>query len=370
MFTIQGCLCTEWSIKMPGNITAVSGSCIVIPCTFTLPAKYNAKLNNSTVLWSRGLIGGPTVLSSNKQLASDFGGEIVGDFKSKNCTTVFTNLPQGFSEPLLFRVEGPNEVKYTYSKELFISFQRGSLPPPELSMSPPGELRAGKTLTLTCRARDPCPSLPPEVKIDPEMGSSQVESFLQVDSEQGVRFVTATQSFMMKPIHHGRNVTCQAIYPRRDGGKSYGEVESLTLNILYGPHNTRVMMSLPSPVPVGKLVTLRCHSEANPAVTSYNWWTENKGHLVLRATGQELVLMATWADKGLYACEATNPYGQEKSAVVALEVEGGSFSMAMPFCGIHPCSTGIYVAGNIFEVHIGDIVYNYVYSSYPKCWLR
>lgn len=89
-----------------------------------------------------------------------------------------------------------------------------------------------------------------------------------------------------------------------------------------GPHNTRVMMSPASPVPVGRHVVLRCLSEANPPVTAYNWYAVgNTGQQVLRATGREMSLIVTSADKGLYVCEAISPQGQEKSGVVALEVE-------------------------------------------------
>lgn len=124
-FPSVGCLSTEWSIQMPENITAISGSCIVIPCSFSFPDKYSTELKNSTVLWTQGTIGGPMVLRYDKSQATGFKGEILGDFKNRNCTTSFTELPLGFREPLFFRVEGPTEFKYTYNKQLFISFQKG-----------------------------------------------------------------------------------------------------------------------------------------------------------------------------------------------------------------------------------------------------
>ncbi|XP_076120467.1 B-cell receptor CD22-like [Alosa pseudoharengus] len=349
---LQGCLCTEWSIQMPENITAINGSCIVIPCIFSFPAKYNTEVNASSALWTRATIGGPVVLRSDKSLATGFEGEIVGDFKNRNCTTVFTKLPLGFSEPLLFRVEGPSEMKYTYAKELFISFQRERPPHPVLSLSPSDGVRTGRTLTLTCRASAPCPSLLPEVRLELEMDHSQQPS-VQVDSEQGVMFVMATLSFTVMPRHHGQTVTCEAIYPRKYGAKSHG-VENQTLNILYGAHNTRVMMSPPSPVPVGTLVTLRCLSEANPPVNTYNWYAGSaNGQLILSASGQELALMATLADKGLYVCQAIALWGQEKSAVVALEVEDGSEGQqcsVVPYviCGVLAC---LYVLNVVVDVY-------------------
>ncbi|XP_062390083.1 B-cell receptor CD22-like isoform X2 [Sardina pilchardus] len=350
--SVIGFILQEWFIQMPENITAISGSCIVIPCTFSFPAKYKTEVNTSVALWTRGKVGGPAVLQSDTSPASGFEGEIVGDFKNKNCTTVFTELPLGFSEPLLFRVEGPSDLKYTYAKELFISFQRERPPRPVLSLSPSGGLRPGKTLTVTCRASAPCPSLLPEVRLELEMDQSQ-QSSVQVHSEQGVMFVMANLSFTVMARHYGQNVTCEAIYPGKYGAKSHG-VESQTLNILYGPHNTRVTMSRPSPVPVGALVTLRCLSEANPPVNTYNWYAGiTSGQRTLRASGQELALMATGADRGLYSCEAISPWGEQKSAVVALEVEDGSEGQQCSmvpyvFCGVLAC---LYVLTIVVDVY-------------------
>ncbi|KAL2081134.1 hypothetical protein ACEWY4_022987 [Coilia grayii] len=347
---LHGCLCTQWSIQMTENITAVSGSCIVVPCSFTVSPEYDTELHNTSVaLWSRGVVGGPAVLKTDQTVAAGFKGKILGDIKSKNCTTVFTELPQGFKEALLFRVEGPANLKYTYPKELFISFQTGSAPQPVLSVSPRGEVRAGSTLTLKCRAIAPCPSLPPEVRLWPQMDGSN--SSPQVYSEQGVMFVTVTESFTVTPNHYGLNVTCEVEYPRRNGRESHREAQSMTLNILYGPHNTRVLMSFPSPVPVGRLLNLSCLSEANPPVTSYNWYTVSGDQLVLRATGQELFLMTSWADRGLYVCEAISPNGQERSAILALEVEteGPQCSM-VPYvlCGVLAC---LYVITLLVEIY-------------------
>ncbi|XP_041922841.1 LOW QUALITY PROTEIN: sialic acid-binding Ig-like lectin 10 [Alosa sapidissima] len=325
---LQGCLCTEWSIQMPENITAISGSCIVIPCTFSFPAKYNTEVNASSALWTRATIGGPVVLRSDKSLATGFEGEIVGDFKNRNCTTVFTKLPLRFSEPLLFRVEGPSEMKYTYAKELFISFQRERPPHPVLSLSPSGGVRTGRTLTPT--------SLYIVLSV----------SIICVDSEQGVMFVMATLSFTVMPRHHGQNVTCEAIYPRKYGAKSHG-VESQTLNILYQGNDEP-----PEPGPVGTLVTLHCLSEANPPVNTYNWYAGSaNGQLILRASGQEQALHLCC--KGLYVYQAIALWGQEKSAVVALEVEDGSEGQqcsVVPYviCGVLAC---LYVLNVVVDVY-------------------
>ena len=108
-----GALSSEWSVWMPQSITALRGSCVLIPCRFEIPDKYKSDLTSSpSAIWSRGSMDGPYIFNSadNKTFTQ---GTLEGDLLEKNCTTRLQNFT-GVNDTYFFRLECPNPLKYNF----------------------------------------------------------------------------------------------------------------------------------------------------------------------------------------------------------------------------------------------------------------
>ncbi|KAL4601599.1 myelin-associated glycoprotein-like, partial [Arapaima gigas] len=77
----------QWSVNMPHQITALTGSCVVIPCRFSCPADHRPR----DAVWYQYVNRGyPLVYSRNNpgKVIEKFRGktELVGNVAEKNCS--------------------------------------------------------------------------------------------------------------------------------------------------------------------------------------------------------------------------------------------------------------------------------------------
>lgn len=116
----------KWLIRMPMKIDAINGFCVIIPCQFEIPDSFKPSLNESVeAIWKITSIDGPNVLSSQSTVQSSLKGNVIGNILEKNCTTMFHNVPAGFSDTLFFRLQGPEPLKYTFQQGVNITVHKG-----------------------------------------------------------------------------------------------------------------------------------------------------------------------------------------------------------------------------------------------------
>ncbi|CAB1321067.1 unnamed protein product [Coregonus sp. 'balchen'] len=315
-FLLKGALCQQWSLWTPQSIVAVGGACLLVPCRFKNPAKFDADLKNCTVtgIWKKNHELGNIVFHSAQTDAQNIiKGVMVGNLLDKNCTTIFNSFPAGYDDTYIFRLE------YTPPKPQLISM---------------GNITEGEQVRLSCSAPAPCPTLPPSLTWTSGLGGS-VESQLQ-EGIDGLMTMTSTLTFTASLPHHALMVKCSARYTLQSGGTTKTTEGNLTLNVLYAPKNTVALSSPTGSVPEGRAVTLTCQSDANPPVELYSWYKDISGQVTWKANGQTLVLLVSKADSGLYLCEAHNQKGSQRSKAMPLELESGQFSKMAPYiiCGV------------------------------------
>lgn len=307
---IQGVKCNDWTVTLPQNITAVRGSCVSVPCRFEVPSDYEKHIHNCSkgVVWKRG----PAHLSPSLIIVP---GLLVGDIRQKNCTTVFQSSPKDQKDMYFFRLQCPN-FQYTFPKGVYITFQPGAAPPLLTSV---GRVSEGDQLMLQCSAPVPCPSLPPALTWtapgNPKDKYSQI-----LESSDGQMIMKSTLTFTTSALHHNRTVTCSVSYPLAEGGSTESSATTPTLNVTYGPRFTQAELNVSGPVSERHIVTFTCRSDANPPVSSYTWFKDNRGTLVKQGEGVTLVLQVRQKNSGLYLCEAHNERGSQRSPHLALEV--------------------------------------------------
>nr|XP_029482644.1 sialoadhesin-like isoform X1 [Oncorhynchus nerka]XP_029482653.1 sialoadhesin-like isoform X1 [Oncorhynchus nerka] len=308
---LQGVLCLDFAALMPQNIKALSGSCVNIPCSFTLQSRFESFLTTSCKgIWRKGWPGVQVFDSSLTGTGlNTIQGNLTGNMQQKECTTILNDLPS-FNDYFSFRIECDNYLKYSFPEVVTIYVKEN---PSKPTLSPATvNVMEGTSVSLICSAEAPCPSLPPTLTWTPTLSDS-VED-LQVTPN---RVITSILNFTASHVHHGEKISCTALYKQQAGKSDKSSKTDLTVTVLYSPKNTSVSVSPSGSVVEGRYVTLTCSSNANPAVWRYNWYRVI-GEQVSTVWASRTLTVQVPADYSYFYCEAINDHGTKKSSVIQL----------------------------------------------------
>ncbi|KAI9999932.1 hypothetical protein NQD34_011775 [Periophthalmus magnuspinnatus] len=299
----------SWSVDMPAEVVGLDGSCVLLPCSFTIPLEYERHLNHSCrAMWKRGSWSRTLVYDSGASAqANVVQGNLTGNLQSNDCTTVLYGLPPHHYDHYYFRLEC-EQLKYNYPESVLIRIQ-GALPKPTLSPSSL-EVEEGSLVTLNCTALAPCPTEAPVVEWSPAIGEE-----LEV-MERG--FVSSILNFSASHLHNGLTVSCSALYSRLAVSTELLYENSLTLHVRYPPKNTSLLS--PGPVREGSPVTLSCLADANPAVDGFSWYTLDGDQVTAVGSTQNYSTTASEAQRHFF-CQAHNKYGHQNSSITHLDVQ-------------------------------------------------
>uniref|UniRef100_A0A4W5L9C2 Ig-like domain-containing protein n=1 Tax=Hucho hucho TaxID=62062 RepID=A0A4W5L9C2_9TELE len=291
---VSGVLCADWTALMPQSIGALKGSCVRIPCSFTLgflkSVDYNPclKTHSCNAIWMRG--------GTDKR--NTVGSSPSGNLNQKDCTTILDNMPTG--DTYYLRLECGNCVKFNFGTPVQINIADT---PPTPTLTPATvEVMEGTSVSLICSAAAPCPSLPPTLTWTPRLGQS--EKGLQ-ENQDKTQVKTSSLTFTASYLHHEQNISCSALYKQQDGK-----------NVL-SPETMSVSPS--GPVVEGISVTLTCSSNANPAVKTYTWYRVNGVQMTSIGHGEKHQTQV-YTDQRKFYCEARNVHGTQNSSVFELDI--------------------------------------------------
>jgi hypothetical protein len=101
---------------MPQNIEALSGSCVAIPCSFTLGSGYESSLTASCKgIWRKGWRRVHVFDSSLTGTGlNTIQGNLTGNLQQKECTTILNDFTSYFNDYFCFRLECDNALKYNF----------------------------------------------------------------------------------------------------------------------------------------------------------------------------------------------------------------------------------------------------------------
>ncbi|XP_067248468.1 sialic acid-binding Ig-like lectin 7 [Chanodichthys erythropterus] len=253
-FLLQGVCCRDFSISLTEKIEALSGSCVIIKCTFEIEDKYDTNLTESdTGQW---FINGTDVninqvFNSRDPKPDHFKGEITGNLHEKNCTTIFYNVSSNHNGKYYFRIES-GALKYTYTEKQNISTINVIESPPKPTeklyvVQDQEEVLEGSSVSLRCSAETLCSSPPPTLTWSSTPRIPLSESSRRQELISDLNF-TAAHS------HHRVTFTCTITYQILDKNKTAQN------NITYAPK-----ISLSSSCNRTDVIECFCKVDGNPS---------------------------------------------------------------------------------------------------------
>ncbi|XP_071376420.1 sialic acid-binding Ig-like lectin 5 [Centroberyx affinis] len=311
---LQGSLCQTFEAFMPQTIAVLSGSCVTIPCSFNIAERFTSDLDNTcTAIWR---IGGDEVFGTSdpteQQARQRLHGEVTGDLIKKDCTTTLNNMTTDYSGEYFFRLQCQNNLKYTFPDTTVNIVVEAAPPSPTLTPSRL-EMKEGSSVSLSCSAAAPCPSLPPTLTWTPRLGKSQ-ETLKE--NQDKTKVMTSVLTFTASRLHDGQTISCTALYNQQAGSKNLSAAARSTVSILYAPRLPSVSVSPSGLVQAGSAVTLACRSDANPAV-KYTWYrVDGDQKLVVGSENNVTLNNIDRKKKGPYMCEAKNAHGEANATVL------------------------------------------------------
>ncbi|XP_019963645.2 sialic acid-binding Ig-like lectin 13 [Paralichthys olivaceus] len=309
---LAACSYKKFCITAPQMIEALHGSCLQIPCNFSFQPTQDFAGKNIGV-WIKGdprFETFPQNVIFNGSRTENDPVKIIGNLSQKNCTSVFNNLNKTYTDKFFFRVERQNFRATAVCCPLQINVT--DIPPrPRIEMS--GDLKEGKSLTMTCSAPTPCPHSPPKLTWGHK---EQPHNNIHVNAD-GTLTTEIKRNITLSDKYDGCNITCSAIYPVNGGKHVETTPVKVTLNISYAPKDT--MASISSSLSADGWVNLTCTSRANPPVNHFIWFKVNPDGATNVSEGVVYRVSAT--DGGVYFCKATNALGCQKSPKLHLNVK-------------------------------------------------
>uniref|UniRef100_A0A3Q4HDJ3 Ig-like domain-containing protein n=1 Tax=Neolamprologus brichardi TaxID=32507 RepID=A0A3Q4HDJ3_NEOBR len=320
----SGSLCQNWAVFLPQTVEALSGSCMLIRCRFTLPPEWEEFLDDSCkAIWKKGWSRTPVFDSSLTGASGSLNiqqGNLTGTLRDKDCTTIFNNMPPRHYDNYYFRLLSPPLAILHIKPHLYyilvhyvifvLFYFSDSLPKPTITPSNL-EVEEGTAVTLTCSAVSHCPILPPLLTWSPALGDTEEE----VEANPATSVINFTASH----LHNEQKVSCTAVYNRQAGKSDLLYEKILTLSVLFSPRETTVIVDPTGPVLEGSSVSLICTSRSNPPVTNYTWYRDNE---IDKDLGPVLVIDgADTSHSGDYHCTAKNDLGEETSAAIQLDIQ-------------------------------------------------
>ncbi|XP_027130060.1 sialic acid-binding Ig-like lectin 7 isoform X5 [Larimichthys crocea] len=235
VFFVSGALaaCSKRSylfITAPQKMEALSGSCLLIPCTFRATLEQEFDSRETFGVWiktdSRFDIDPNNVIFSSSRTDNIYPMRFTGNLREKNCTTLFSNLTTNYTDTYYFRVENKPFMGTAYCDPLKITVQ-DSPPSPRIEIS--GDLKEKESVSITCSAFTPCPHSPPKLT-----WNLQQDSHNKIQENTDGTFTTKIQkTITLSDQHDGYNITCSVTYPVNEGKHVKTAEQRKTLSVSY-----------------------------------------------------------------------------------------------------------------------------------------
>ncbi|KAL2086237.1 hypothetical protein ACEWY4_017296 [Coilia grayii] len=293
MCSISGVCGERWGVTLPhGDICAVTGSSVVMPCSFTHPPH----LTVTEVYWIiNATPGGETTDLRNRP---QYEGRVqYSADKEKNCTMTLSDVRDTDTALYYARIE-TNIPKEKFQSWLVSLRVKG------LVIQISGAAIEGQEVKLSC------------------VSDCSLRQNSRIMWKKDGHVLPLTQTHNNELTLHSISTEDEGEYSCAVEGREDYPSPPLKITVMYPPKNTLASVSPAGEILEGSSVTLTCSSDANPPVQSYTWY-RRRGGAASVVGSQQIYSMTniTSEHSGLYYCMAKNQHGSSHSTDVHLDVQ-------------------------------------------------
>ncbi|XP_013907043.1 PREDICTED: myelin-associated glycoprotein-like [Thamnophis sirtalis] len=325
-----------WSSILPNSIQALKGSCVVIPCSFTVPDSWDSQ--DISVAWYQYHFWNYPKIYNSKTLidvlpAYQGRTEVVGNLQKGNCTLSIN--PVEMEDAMKYYVWiNPDLVNHPFY-DVTVKVDVTDVPN-QLELSDLGLVTEGDPTQVSCSVLHTCPLSPPILTWN--LGKNKAVT-IQEYLTGGSWRTESTFNYIPSHEDHGRHLRCTATFPNKQQIYS-----GINLNIQYPPKNATILIIGNRRLKEGDEVTLRCESRGNPPPISYHWFFgPQKAPLKVAGSGPEVKLKDIQRDLEPYHCAAENDVGMgEDSPPAYLSVECERTISCFLFSGVLCFSSSLF----------------------------
>uniref|UniRef100_A0A087Y4A1 Ig-like domain-containing protein n=1 Tax=Poecilia formosa TaxID=48698 RepID=A0A087Y4A1_POEFO len=285
------------NITAPRHLDSLSGSCLLIPCSFTddKTMKFDSRKYSSQQQLVKKQIWNQHNWKSEIQ---SYRGKYFFRVESGPFRSIATCDPVHCDLFFIFII--CHLLMLSVSLKWNQSAVKCVCDSPRIEIS--GDVKEKNSVTIMCSALTPCPQSPPGLTFN-----LQPNPHRQMQKNKDGTFTTTIQqNITLSEIHDGYNIICFARYPVA-GGKHKTANAEVTLSVSYAPKNTSAFISLTK----GRWVELRCSSRAKPPVRVFTWFENTTTGAMKAGEGENYGVQVT--EGKTYYCVATNDVGSQTS---------------------------------------------------------
>uniref|UniRef100_A0A4W4E5K0 Ig-like domain-containing protein n=1 Tax=Electrophorus electricus TaxID=8005 RepID=A0A4W4E5K0_ELEEL len=295
--SLLSCSCRCSKVRVPKSVTAIKGTCVVVPCSTT---------SHTYATWYKYQRSGypPVYSNDTKDIINQFRGRtsLLGNATQGNCSLKIDNVRQEDGGISVYVWINPHNIYGDYTEIKVLA-------PSETRISVESTQVEGTLFSAKCTVRHSCPVSPPLLEW---LGLSSVSNEVTTTQDSGGLWVSVAHAqFNASRRDHGKRLTCRRM---SDGNTATGE----PLNILYAPTNVNIHTSGTTPVVEGGNISLTCSSDSNPPVASYEWRIIQMNSTIKHKT-RSLLLQDVRRDMKI-SCIAHNSIGLGESDQLSLNV--------------------------------------------------
>ncbi|XP_034554386.1 Schwann cell myelin protein-like [Notolabrus celidotus] len=297
----------SWGITVPKTVTAVEGSCVVVPCktkTHVWATWYQYAKFSYPKVYDRFL---PSVEQQYRGRTS-----VLGSAAEGNCTLLIRNIKREDNNLEVYvwiDPDSPATQKY-YDQTVRIYVERQS---PIITIQE--QIVEGDIFQANCSIIHSCPLSPPSLKWT---RSQFMENSTLMEINKQVQLLwmyTETLHGLATYKLHNSTMRCSALF-----SDLTLESQQVTLNILYKPVTVMLTLKKESVID-GDNVIMECAANSNPSPHTYKWFSRQMGQNTIINTTDGKLLFENITQKTSFSCVAYNDIGEGQSDWVDLDVQ-------------------------------------------------
>ncbi|XP_062321280.1 sialoadhesin [Osmerus eperlanus] len=311
--------------SIPERVSALVGSCVVIPCSFTRLSIHSVKSRHERVdVRVTYRDSSMSRIFSLRSIAfnSAEGNQVNSVFQGR--TSLWGNLADGDCSVKIERVTMEDSLVYELALKKSGDLHWGKTRRVHLVVSSTPEnpvisgvesVTEGQVVTVNCTVNYFCPSQPPTLKWNWERGAQENSSVpRRVEKLQAQKLMLLASLSFTATSHIKSRLRCEAVFP---GDRRASVLKHF--QVTFSPKDVEVQV-LSLIIREGANILLTCVCKADPPVSNYNWSYTQHGYVVNLQKHTNTIRVYNVTRDMRFRCSAQNAVGRSESKPIDLDI--------------------------------------------------